>query len=63
MRLRTTLNGIGTALIATAMSASTQIAGPPGLIDYQGRLRDSDNAPLDGGTPTNFEVHFRIWEN
>ena len=53
------------ALIATAFG---QVAGPPGLIDYQGQLLNSLGGPITGsggpgttGTAENFEIRFRIW--
>lgn len=41
--------------------ATAQIEGAPALIDYQGRLLDAAGAPLAPGSPANYQVDFRIW--
>ena len=57
------------ALLGSSVAALSQIEGSPGLIDYQGQLLNSTGGPLTGaggpgttGTPTNYEIRFRIWD-
>ena len=51
---RTFLISIGAALTACTMLLA---ATPPSLLNYQGVLRDSSDAPLDGS----YHMIFRLW--
>ncbi len=55
--------------LCLSSSFSQTIAGPPGFVDYQGRLLNSQGGPISGpggpgtqGTPTNYQIQFRIWD-
>lgn len=55
---------VATAIVAIATPAAfcADVFGPPSTIDYQGRLLDGAGAPLAPGTPANYEVQFRIYD-
>ncbi|MCF7674054.1 MAG: tail fiber domain-containing protein [Akkermansiaceae bacterium] len=51
------------AVLLLAMPAFAQVAGPPALIDYQGRVLDSLGEPVAKGTTQNVEMYFRVWDH
>lgn len=57
-------------LLGLIANVAAQLAGAPGLIDYQGQLLNNLGGPITGaggpgttGTAANFEIRFRIWDS
>lgn len=47
---------------APAALTAADVFGPPGLIDYQGRLIDANGRPFAMEQPANYKVQFRIYD-
>ena len=57
------------ALLGAFSFPSQTVAGPsdspaiPSLINYQGYVTDNSNVPLGNGSPTNYDIEFRLYDN